>query len=103
MGIDPRLLKIIQKRFNYSDDEIKEFENNPRNEELLALQEEIFNKIIVLEVVKSKGCNSRHKAGDKFYFDAVGNLLTDLCPSKIFSYSLNSALRWESNAAAGGI
>jgi hypothetical protein len=51
MGIDPRLLKIIQKRFNYSDDEIKEFENNPRNEELLALQEEIFNKIIVLEVV----------------------------------------------------
>lgn len=92
MVIDDRLLKIIQKRFNYNDNEIKEFNDNPRNEELLSLQKELSNKIIVLEVVKSKGCNSQHKIGDKIYFDAVGNILTDLCPKKICSYSLNSAL-----------
>ena len=92
MVIDDRLLKIIQKRFNYNDNEIKEFNDNPRNEELLSLQKELSNKIIVLEVVKSKGCNSQHKIGDKIYFDAAGNILTDLCPKKICSYSLNSAL-----------
>ena len=92
MAIDDRLLKIIQKKFNYNYNEIEEFRKNPRNEELLSLQKELSKKIIVLEVVKSKGCNSQHKIGDKFYFDAVGNLLTDLCPKKICSYSLNSAL-----------
>lgn len=92
MVIDDRLLKIIQKRFNYNDNEIKEFNDNPRNEELLSLQKELSNKIIVLEVVKSKGCNIQHKIGDKIYFDAIGNILTDLCPKKICSYSLNSAL-----------
>jgi len=92
MVIDDRLLKIIQKRFNYNDNEIKEFNDNPRNEELLSLQKELSNKIIVLEVVKSKGCNSQHKIGDIIYFDVAGNILTDLCPKKICSYSLNSAL-----------
>ncbi|MBN1397215.1 MAG: TIGR04076 family protein [Bacteroidetes bacterium] len=92
MTIDERFLRIIQKRFNYSDDEVKKFADDPRNEELLSLQKKLSEKIIVLEVVRSKGCNSNHNVGDKFYFDAFGNLLTGLCPKKICSYSLNSAL-----------
>lgn len=92
MAIDDRLLKIIQKRFRYSNEEIREFGADPRNEDLLAMQAKLAEKIIVLEVVESKGCNSRHKIGDKIYFDAVGNILTELCPPRICGYALNSAL-----------
>jgi len=48
------------------------------------------HKTIVIEVVEAHGCNSRHKAGDKFYFDGSGNLLTKLCPSRICFGALNA-------------
>ena len=90
--IDERLFKIIQRRFGYNDTELESFKSNPRNLDLIARSKEFQNKHIVLEVVESKGCNSNHKVGDKFYFDYAGNLLTELCPSRVCGYSLNSAL-----------
>jgi len=89
---EERILKIIQKRFGYNEAEIEDFKNNPRNLELIGRVKELQNKLIVLEVVESKGCNSNHKVGDKFYFDYAGNLITGMCPAKICGYSLNSAL-----------
>lgn len=90
--IDERLFKIVQKRFGYTDDDLETFKNDPRNLELLARMNEFKNKLFVLEVVESKGCNSNHKVGDKFYFDYAGNILTDLCPPRICGYSLNSSM-----------
>lgn len=90
--LDERLLKIIQKRFGYTDADMETFKNNPRNIELITRTKEFQNKLIVLEVVESKGCNSNHKVGDKFYFDYAGNLLTSLCPAKVCGYSLTNAL-----------
>ena len=87
-----RMLKIIQKRFGYSDDDIATFVREPRNLELISRAKEFANTFFVLEVVESKGCNSNHKVGDRFYFDYAGNILTDLCPPKICGYSLNSAM-----------
>lgn len=90
--IDERLAKIIQKRFGYNDEEIKIFIDHPRNKDIVSRSKEFQNKMIVLEVVESKGCNSNHKVGDKFYFDYAGNLQTNLCPSKVCGYSLSSAM-----------
>ncbi len=92
MAVDERMWKIIQKRLGYSDEEMKEFRNNSRNEDVLTKTAALMNKTIVLEVVESRGCNSRHEVGTKFYFDGVGNLLTERCPKKVCAYSLNSAL-----------
>ncbi len=89
---DERILKILQRRFGYNEKELNVFKSNPRNMEIIARGKELQNKMIVLEVVESKGCNSNHKAGDKFYFDYAGNLLTEKCPSRVCGYSLNSAL-----------
>ena len=47
-------------------------------------------KTIVIEVVDANGCTSGHKAGDRFYFDGSGNLLTKLCPSRICFGALGS-------------
>jgi uncharacterized repeat protein (TIGR04076 family) len=81
---------VIQDRLGYTDEEMKRFRENPRNEDVLSKAPALMNKTIVAEVVESHGCNTQHKVGDKFYFDGAGNLLTKLCPKKICVYALNS-------------
>jgi len=82
--------QIMQNRLGYSNEEMKKFRENPRNEDILSKVPELMNKTIVAEVVESHGCNSQHKVGDKFHFDSAGNLLTALSPKRICIYALNA-------------
>jgi uncharacterized repeat protein (TIGR04076 family) len=70
---------------------MKLFQDNPRNEDILSKAPALLKKTIVLEIVESHGCNSRHKVGDKLYFDGAGNLLTKKCPEKVCAYAVNAA------------
>jgi uncharacterized repeat protein (TIGR04076 family) len=92
MEIDERIWKVMQKRLGYSDEELAQFKADPRNADVIAKGAGLADKRVVLEVVESHGCNSRHQVGDRFTFDAYGNLLTGLCPEKVCGYSLNAAL-----------
>lgn len=92
MAVDERMWRVLQKHLNYNDEEFKSFRENIRNQDVLSKLSDIKDMMIILEVVESHGCNSRHLIGDKFYFDSVGNLLTNLCPKKICGYSLNAAM-----------
>jgi uncharacterized repeat protein (TIGR04076 family) len=83
--------KVMKSRLGYSDEEMKAFRENPRNEDVLSKAPALLDKTIVIEVVESHGCNSQHRAGDRFYFDGAGNLLTKRCPKKICIYALNAA------------
>jgi len=83
--------KVMKDHLGYSDEEMKAFRENPRNEDVLSKAPALLDKTIVLEVVASSGCNSRHKVGEKLYFDGAGNLLTKRCPGKICIYALNAA------------
>ena len=91
MKVDETTWDFMQKRLGYTDEEMKEFRKNPRNEDVLFKAPALMNKTIVVEVVESHGCNSQHKVGDKFYFDGAGNLITKLCPERICIYALSSA------------
>ena len=82
------VLKNIQNHFNYSDEEFEEFINNPRNQDIFSRVPELLNKTMIVEVLEATGCNSKHKKGDKFYFDGSGNLLTKYGPKKICVYAL---------------
>jgi len=81
--------QIIQKRLGYTDEEMKIFRDNPRNEDILSQVPGLMNKTIIAEVVESHGCNSQHKVGDRFYFDSAGNLLAALSPKRICIYALS--------------
>ena len=83
--------KTMKKRLGYSDAEMRTFRDNPRNADVLSKIPKLMNKTIIAEVVESHGCNSQHNVGDKFYFDAAGNLLTRRCPKKVCIYALNAA------------
>ena len=90
MKIDESMRNFIQKHFDYTDEEMNVFMENPRNIDVLSKASLLMDKTIVLEVVDSHGCNSQHKTGDKFYFDGAGNLITKLSPKRICIYALSA-------------
>jgi uncharacterized repeat protein (TIGR04076 family) len=83
--------KVMKSRLGYTDEEMTMFRENPRNEEVFSKAPELVNKTIILEVVASQGCNSRHRVGDKLHFDGAGNLITEKCPAKVCVYAMNAA------------
>lgn len=89
--MDERVWKLAQRCLGYTDEELATFRENPRNEDVLSKGGLLMNTMIVADVVESHGCNSRHKVGDRFYFDGAGNLLTDLCPKKVCVHVLSAA------------
>ncbi len=83
--------KYMKGHLGYTDEEMKIFRENPRNEDVLSNAPALLDKTIVLEIVESHGCNSQHKVGDKIFFDGAGNLLAKRGPKKICIYALNAA------------
>jgi uncharacterized repeat protein (TIGR04076 family) len=82
--------KYMKRRLGYSDEEMKRFKDDPKNEGRLERAPELLKKMIIAEVVNSHGCNSQHKEGDRFIFDGAGNLLTEKSPEKICIFALNA-------------
>jgi uncharacterized repeat protein (TIGR04076 family) len=91
MDITEDTWKMLQRHLGYSDEDMKIFRANPRNEDVLSKTAAMLDKTIVAEVIESHGCDSGHKAGDKFYFDGRGvSLLTKLGPSRVCIFALHS-------------
>ena len=91
MDITEDTWKMLQRHLGYSDEDMKIFRANPMNEDVLSKTAAMLNKTTVAEVIESHGCNSGHKAGDKFYFDGRGvSLLTRLGPSRVCIFALHS-------------
>jgi uncharacterized repeat protein (TIGR04076 family) len=81
---------FMKRRLGYDNEEMKIFQQNPRNQDVISKAPTLMNKTIIAEVVDSHGCNSEHKVGDKFYFDGLGNLITELCPKRICIHALHA-------------
>jgi len=91
--MDKNYVGFIQKHLGYSDEEMKVWLDNPRNQEAVLKAPALLQKTIVIKVVESHGCSSLHKIGQEFYFDGPGNLLTKLNPKKICIYALSQMER----------
>ncbi len=90
MSVGDQTWQFMQQHLGYSDEEMKLFRENPRNEEVLAKAPEMMNKTIVAEVVESHGCASGHRKGDKIYFDGAGNLLSKMNPKRVCIFALTN-------------
>ncbi len=83
--------KMVQDHLGYSNEEMILFRAYPRNEDVLSKTLPMLNKTTVVEVLESHGCDSGHKAGDKFYFDGRGvSLLTKMAPGRICIFALHA-------------
>ncbi len=81
----------FKNMLEFTDEEMKVLMENPTNRQIISKAPDLMKKSIIVEVVKSHGCASRHRVGDKFYFTGDGNLLSKLCPSRICMSALNAA------------
>ena len=84
---------FIKKHLGYTDEEMKIWLDNPRNQQAVLKAPALLQKTIIIEVVESHGCSSQHKVGQKFYFDGPGNLLSKLNPKRICIYALSQMER----------
>ena len=82
--------KFMKKRLGYTNEEVKKFRENPRNENVLTKALELRMKTIIAEIVNSHGCNSQHEVGDTFHFDVAGNLITEHCPKRVCIHALSA-------------
>ena len=81
----------FKNMLEFTDEEMKVLMENPANKQIISKAPDLMKKSIIVEVVKSHGCASRHRVGDKFYFTGDGNLLAKLCPSRMCMSALNAA------------
>ena len=91
--MDKNYAGFIKKHLGYTDEEMKVWLDNPRNQEVVLKAPALLQKTIVITVVEAHGCSSLHKVGQKFYFDGPGNLLTKLNPKRICIYALSQMER----------
>ncbi len=83
MEISEETWKFHQQRLGYNDEDMALWRANPRNADVLTTGPALVQRTIIAEVIEAEGCNSQHKAGDRFIFDGAGNLLTERCPARI--------------------
>jgi hypothetical protein len=77
---------MLKERLDYTDEELELFKSDPRNSKVLATGMEMARKTIVFEVVESKGCNSEHRVGTRFFFTGDGNLITKMSPARVCAF-----------------
>lgn len=90
MNIREETWQAFQQHLGYSDEEMQKFRADPRNADILSKTRLLMSKTLIATVVESHGCNTGHRAGDKFHFDGAGNLLTKYGPKRICPYALNA-------------
>jgi len=88
MSDQKQVLDFYQQHLGYNDEEMKLFTDDPKNLKVLSRSPGLLNKTIVVEIIESQNCNSHHKAGDKFYFDGAGNLITKMNPKRLCIFAL---------------
>lgn len=79
---------LMKERLGYDDEQMRKFRENPRNARVLETGMDMAGKTIVFEVVESKGCNSQHSVGTRFYFTGDGNLITKMAPSRVCAFAM---------------
>jgi len=90
MEISEDTWQFFQQHLGYDDEQMELFRANPRNADILTTGPSLMQRTIVAEVIEAHGCNSQHKAGDRFVFDGAGNLLTARNPERICMGALGS-------------
>ena len=86
--VDDAIYQAVQQRVGYTDAQMKLFKKHPLSQKMLQTKTitNILRTNIIFEVVEAHNCNIGHKAGDKFYFNGEGYMITKKCPDKICPY-----------------
>lgn len=78
----------LQKHLGYTDEELATFRSSPKNVKMVEETPQFMTHKIIAEVIKSNGCHSQLKVGDKIVMNGNGQLIRDECPEKICIWAL---------------
>jgi uncharacterized repeat protein (TIGR04076 family) len=83
--VDDLIWQAVQQRVGYTDAEMELFKKRPFPHKILQTKviTDVIRTNIIFEIVEAHNCNVGHKAGDKFYFNGEGYIITSKCPEKI--------------------
>jgi len=90
MDRNEEMIKQFGKRVGYSKTELEKFKeggHRVRHVERLSQASKLYT--IEADVVKSRGCNSGYKIGDKFIMDVDGNFIIKLFPKRMCVYLIS--------------
>ena len=87
MSMEKRWQKV-QANLGYTDEQMVAFRSNPKYVKMIENTPQFFTHKIVAEVIKSHGCSSRLKVGDKIVMNGAGQLITAECPENICIWAL---------------
>jgi hypothetical protein len=86
----PKALKRFAERVGYTEAEIDQFQRgDPRLRLMERLGRAAARYSIAAEVVRARNCNSGYQAGDTFFLDVDGNVITKFCPSRLCVYLMS--------------
>nr|HID57944.1 hypothetical protein [Desulfobacterales bacterium] len=81
--------KKFQELMGYSDEEMERFKADPKKTKTLTELRKARKRKIIAEVIKSHGCASGHKVGDKFVISVLtGCLISEECPRYMCIHAL---------------
>jgi len=80
--------KRFQKHMGYTDEEMMICRSDPVKVKMVTHTPEFVKCRVIAEVIESKGCHAKHKAGDRFVMTAGGQLITEECPKKMCMFAL---------------
>ncbi len=83
---DQDVLKQLQERMGYSEEQMKSFLQNPRNQKIFSHREDMSQVNVVFEIVKAEGCAHGHRAGEKFIFPRCGAMDLKNSASKLCAF-----------------
>lgn len=90
MDRNDEMIKQFGKRVGYSETELEKFKeggHRVRHIGRITPASKLYS--IEADVVKSRGCNSGYKIGDKFIMDVDGNFISKLCPKRMCVYLIS--------------
>ncbi len=78
----------LQAHLGYSDEELASLRSNPRYRRMVEETPQFMTHKIVAEVVRSHGCHSQLKVGDRIVMNGNGQLIREECPERICIWAL---------------
>lgn len=87
MDIEERW-KRLQKYLGYNEKELAILRSTPKYVKMVEQTPQFTTHKIIAEVIKSHGCHSQLKVGDKIVMNGNGQLIRDECPEKMCIWAL---------------
>ncbi|MGQ9857712.1 MAG: hypothetical protein ACUVS3_03365 [Thermodesulfobacteriota bacterium] len=78
----------LQAQLGYSDEEVQVLRSNPKYRRMVEGTPQFVTHRIVAEVIRSHGCHSQLKVGDRIVMNGSGQLIRDECPQRICIWAL---------------